>query len=103
MKCRNPRYPEVQRETVRAKPCDGVIECLDDEDEATCGYNFTYILGNLDRYYKRISQINISKCSIGLVAFVVVMSIGIVELFMPFLGYLLSDISAKSKNDKTFY
>merc|ERR1719150_1364486 len=53
------------------KPCDGESECLGDEDEALCGYNFTYIL--------------------GLVAFVVLMSICMVEIFLPFLGYLLSE------------
>ena len=45
-----------------AKPCDGESECLDDEDEATCGYNFTYLLGNeintrAHGYWKRVTPI----------------------------------------------
>ena len=33
------------RNTVLAKPCDTVSECLDDEDEAYCEADFTYSNG----------------------------------------------------------
>ena len=53
-RCRNRRYPKEVvrngeiinvRNTVLAKPCDTVSECLDDEDEAYCEADFNYSNG----------------------------------------------------------